>query len=187
MFGMKFAASNGASPATYGLAITATCLLPMSVAVGPMFSGAETVSGANPWVSWGTTVLAVYGAQWLDAKDKGPIGVIGPIVQGATALALHSCITSHCESAPLKVVSLNAVSWLLLYHFRTLSKVLYDRVTKSGDTDLSDHACHAGGSVAGLAAAAAVVHGNPLPEGTFSRAAIGVSLAYLLARFYRKL
>ena len=72
----------------------------------------------------------------------------------------------------------------MLYHFRTLTTQVYRRLVKPDQMDGGDHACHLGGSVAGLAAAAIVVRGNPLPEGTCSKVAIFASLAYVFARFW---
>ena len=83
-----------------------------------------------------------------------------------------------------KVVALSAVSWLMLYHFRTLTTKVYRRLVKPDHNDGADHACHLAGSVAGLVAAAIVVRGNPLPEGTCSKVAIGASLAYVFAQFW---
>ena len=99
--GMKFQSSNGSSPATYGLAVAAACLVAPSVAVGPIFGGAESIGSVNPWVSWGSTALGVFAAEWMDAKDKGD--AVLPVLKAAAALAIHSGIhlTIHLTCNPL--------------------------------------------------------------------------------------
>lgn len=179
----KFQQGLGASPSTYGLAVTAALLLAPGVAVGPAFGAeGEPIETASAINSWGSTVIAVfllptatytrtasaYRSEREIEYEKREDGMCY-LVLVSLAMALHTLLHGG-------LTALDATGWMVLYHWKPLGKTAYKQLVKGQTFQSSDHATHFGGACVGL------VTGIVLGGGGMPGPWVLVSMVYLGVR-----